>query len=214
MAETHAHLGHHFESLEQQHEANTLGMWLFLVTELLLFGGMFAAYVVYRTAYPEAFAEGSRDLNVVFGTVNTAVLITSSLFVALGVHAAQVGNRRSLMLFLGLTILLGLTFLGIKGIEYYEHFQHGLVPGARFHYEGPHAAQVHLFTFLYFVMTGIHAIHMVIGMAVIGGVLAIAARGGFSPHSYTGVELAGLYWHFVDVIWIFIFPLLYLYGRV
>lgn len=207
------HLAHHFETLEQQYEASTLGMWLFLVTEVMLFGGLFAAYVVYRYLYPDVFAEASHHNNVVLGTINTVVLIVSSVMAALGVHAAQMGERRWTALFLALTALLGTLFLGIKGIEYYQHFHEHLVPGITFHYEGPRPQQAALFFLLYFMMTGLHAIHMVIGIVIILILMVRAWRGAFATGYYTPVELGGLYWHLIDIVWVFLFPLLYLIGR-
>jgi cytochrome c oxidase subunit III len=206
-------LQHHFDSLEQQHEASSLGMWVFLVTEVMFFGGMFTAYVVYRTFYPVAFADASRHLDITLGGVNTAVLICSSLTMALAVHGSQVGNRKALIGFLILTALLGLTFLGIKAVEYADKFEHHLVPGNAFAYPGPDARQVQLFFSVYFAMTGLHALHMIIGVGVLSVLLVKAWRGVYSPAYHTPVEVSGLYWHFVDIVWIFLFPLLYLIGR-
>lgn len=207
------YLAHHFETVEQQFDANIFGMWVFLVTELMLFGGLFTAYTIFRYLYPGGFVEGSNHLNVVVGSVNTVVLICSSLTVALAVYSAQVRSRRALVLFLGLTILLGVLFLGFKAFEYYEHFQHQLVPGIAFNYTGPQATQVELFLFLYFVMTGVHAIHMIIGLGVMTALAYNSWRGRYTQGYYMPVEMAGLYWHFVDIVWIFLFPLLYLIGR-
>jgi len=205
-------VAHQFDDAEQQHEASTLGMWLFLVTEILFFGGLFMLYVVYRTTYPDAFAEGSHHLDLRLGAFNTVILIGSSLTMALAVHAAQVGRQRVLVGFLGLTIVLGCVFLVIKGFEYAAKFEHGLVPGPGFLLAGPLAPQVELFFCLYFAMTALHAIHMVIGVGVLAVIAAMATRGAFGPAYITPVELMGLYWHFVDVVWIFLFPLLYLIG--
>jgi cytochrome c oxidase subunit 3 len=206
-------LVHQFDDLDQQREASSLGMWVFLITEIMFFGGLFAGYTVYRTAYPEAFAEGSRHLNVYLGAFNTAVLICSSLTMALAVHAAQIGRRKALVTFLLLTILLGSVFLGIKVIEYGHKFHEHLVPGLDFALEGPRAPQVQLFFGFYFAMTGMHALHMIIGIGVLGVLVLLARRGRFSPTYYWPVELTGLYWHFVDLVWIYLFPLLYLIGR-
>ena len=142
MSETHAALAHQFDDLEQQHEAATLGMWAFLVTEIMFFGGLFTGYTVYRWLYPEAFAAGSRNLDLPLGAINTAVLIASSLTMAMAVHSAQLGRRKALVVFLLCTILLGSAFLGIKAVEYSHKFEHHLVPGHSFHYEGPHASNV------------------------------------------------------------------------
>jgi cytochrome c oxidase subunit III len=215
-AHTNAALGHHFENLEQQHEANILGMWTFLVTELMLFGGLFLAYILFRFLYPEVFLAGSVHQSIPLGAFNTAVLITSSLTMALAVHAAQVGNQRNLQIFLAATLLLGLVFLGIKGYEYWEHWYHGLFPGLNFTNEhvlreaGPRGA---LFFFLYFMMTGIHALHMIVGMGIIAALLLRSRTGRYLGAGFTPIELMGMYWHFVDVVWVFLFPLLYLIGR-
>jgi cytochrome c oxidase subunit 3 len=212
LSETRAVPSHQFDDLGQQHEAANLGMWAFLCTEILFFGGLFLGYVVYRTAYPEAFAEGSRHLDTALGAINTTVLIGSSLTMALAVHSTQVGKRRAAVGFLLLTMLLGTVFLAIKTVEYAHKFEEALVPGARFVYGGPFASQVHLFFAFYFVMTGLHALHMVIGIGLLAILAWLAWRGRFSPDYYTPVEMGGLYWHFVDVVWIFLFPLLYLLG--
>jgi cytochrome c oxidase subunit 3 len=206
-------LKHHFDDLAQQHEASSLGMWLFLATEVLFFGGLFAAYMLYRMWYPETFAEASRTLDVTLGTVNTAVLIGSSLTMAMAVHSAQMGNRRSLMLFLVATMVLGSIFLGIKGVEYAHKFHEHHVPGLTFHFEGPAPERAQLFFSLYFAMTGLHAFHMVIGLGIMTVLLWMAYRRRFSAVWNTPVEISGLYWHFVDIIWIFLFPLLYLVDR-
>ncbi len=206
-------VAHHFDDAEQQHEASTLGMWLFLVTEIMFFGGLFTAYVVYRTAFADAFAHASHHLDITLGATNTAVLIGSSLTMALAVHAAQVGNKRGLQLFLFLTIVLGSIFLGIKAIEYAHKFHEGHVPGPFFLWEGPEAGNAELFFSLYFGMTGLHALHMVIGISILAILLVQANRGWYGPLYFTPVEITGLYWHFVDIVWIFLFPLLYLIGR-
>jgi cytochrome c oxidase subunit 3 len=211
----HAHnpnLQHHFYSMEQQLEASTLGMWLFLVTEVMFFGGMFLAYLVYRVLYPEAWVLGSNHLNVVMGALNTAVLICSSLTMALAVRAAQTSNRGAQIVNLILTIFFGSIFLVVKYFEYAEKFEHHLVPGRHFDMALPQAAQQQLFFSIYFMMTGIHAIHMVVGIGLMLVILAMAWRGRFSASYYTPVEMSGLYWHFVDIVWIFLFPLLYLLG--
>jgi cytochrome c oxidase subunit 3 len=205
-------LAEQFDDLEQQHRAATFGMWVFLVTEVMLFGGMFTGYTVYRFLYPAGFAEGSRHMDLVLGSINTAVLIVSSLTMALAVHAAQRDDRRALLGFLGATILLGLCFLGIKAVEYTQHYREQLVPGLAFGYDGPLARQVELFFLFYFIMTGIHALHLTIGVGVVGVLLVMAWRGKFSPEAHDPMEVTGLYWHFVDVVWIFLLPLLYLFG--
>lgn len=204
-------LAHHFDSFEQQRETALLGMWVFLVTEILFFGGLFTAYTVYRWQYPEAFALASNRLDTVLGGINTAVLLTSSLTMALAVRGAQLGRGRVSALLVLATIVLGGVFLGIKLFEYHHKFEEGLVPGQGFQMtEMPGAA---LFFCLYFGMTGLHAIHMVVGMALLAGVGIAAWVGRFTPENHNFVEGMGLYWHFVDIVWIFLFPLLYLMGR-
>jgi cytochrome c oxidase subunit 3 len=212
----HAHhpkLQHHFYTMEQQLEASTLGMWIFLVTEIMFFGGLFMAYLVYRSMYPDAWAAGSNHLNVPLGALNTAVLIISSLTMALAVRAAQVGSRKGQIVNLVLTILLGTTFLVVKYFEYKSKFEHHLVPGP--HFDPAIKAQSppqEIFFSLYFIMTGIHAAHMVVGIGLMLVILAMAYKNKFSPEYYNPVEISGLYWHFVDIVWIFLFPLLYLLG--
>ena len=205
-------LQHHFYSMEQQLEASTLGMWVFLVTEIMFFGGMFMAYILYRYLYPEAFVEGSNHLNVALGALNTGVLICSSLTMVLAVRAAQVGSRSGQILNLVLTIVLGSVFLIVKYFEYADKFEHHLVPGPNFDMTLPNAAQQQLFFSVYFMLTGVHAAHMVVGIGIMAVILFMAWRGRFSPSYYTPVEISGLYWHFVDIVWIFLFPLLYLLG--
>jgi len=209
----HPALAHQFDSLGQQTEAATLGMWVFLVTEVLFFGGLFVTYAVYRSFYPAAFSAASHELDILLGGINTAVLITSSLTMALAVHAAQLGQRRLLMIFLVVTMVLGTVFLGIKAVEYYHKFAEHHVPGATFQFEREHQRHAQIFFSLYFIMTGLHAIHMIIGIGVLL-VMWIWAWRGTITREYAGpIEISGLYWHFVDIVWIFLFPLLYLIGR-
>jgi cytochrome c oxidase subunit 3 len=209
----HGVLQHHFETLEQQRDASTLGMWAFVVQEALFFGGLFTAYLVYRFLYPQAFVLGSHELDIVMGGVNTAILISSSLTMALGVWAAQTGRRNQLVGYLTMTLVLGLAFLVVKYFEYKAKFEHHLVPGAHFSFPGTEGDHVELFFSLYFAMTGMHAIHMIIGAAILVVYIAMAAKGKFTAEYSHPVELFGLYWHFVDIVWIFLFPLLYLLGR-
>ncbi|MBI3942990.1 MAG: cytochrome c oxidase subunit 3 family protein, partial [Chloroflexi bacterium] len=187
-----------------------LGMWVFLATEVLFFGGLFMAYIAYRFLYPNAFAEGSRHLNVWLGSTNTAVLLCSSLTMALAVHSVRVDNRKLLVIFLLATMLLGILFLGIKAIEYYVDYQEHLIPALNFSVEGPDARQVEIFFLLYFFMTGLHAIHLIIGVCIIALMAFLAWRNHFSAERYMPVEITGLYWHFIDIVWVFLFPLLYL----
>ncbi len=213
MPESACALQHQFDDLPQQHEADWLGMWIFLATEVMFFGGLFTGYAAYRSTYLEAFGDASRHLELGLGAINTLVLICSSLTMALAVHAAKVGRRRALVGFLLATIALGLVFLGIKGIEYAQKFEHHLVPGSSFVYAEPFARHAQVFFSFYFAMTGMHALHMVIGVGLLAGIGIRARRGAYSPQHHATVELAGLYWHFVDIIWIFLFPLLYLIER-
>ncbi len=210
---THSIVAHQFEDLEQQRHAGTLGMWIFLATEVMFFGGMFTAYTVYRSLHSLAFAEVSQHLDVVLGTVNTAVLICSSFTMALAVYGAQTGRRRMLILCLLLTIALGVAFLGIKFVEYHHKLQEHHIPGLSFHYPGPYGQEAAMFFSLYFAMTGMHALHMIIGIGLLSVLVYLAGRGRFTPEYNHPVELSGLYWHFVDIIWIFLYPLLYLIGR-
>jgi cytochrome c oxidase subunit 3 len=225
-ADAHAHenpaLLHHFATEAQQKNAASLGMWLFLAQEVMFFGGMFCAYLIYRYKYFGDFGAASQTLNIWWGTANTAVLICSSLTVVLAVRAAQLGKRKALVGWLVLTIVLGLVFLGVKGIEYADKFEEHHVPGATFHFVGTvpshpdiavnqHHAEI--FFSLYFAMTGMHALHMIIGVGLFGTLAFFAWRGKYSPNYYTPIENAGLYWHFVDIVWIYLFPLLYLIDR-
>lgn len=205
---------HQFEDMEQQHEAGNLGMWVFLITEIMFFGGLFATYTVYRALHLEAFETGSRLLNVNFGATNTVVLIGSSLTMALAIHAAQAGKRKSqIIFFLILTMILGILFLGLKfTFEWHHDYIEHLVPGFGFAYTGPNAPGVEMFFCFYFFMTGLHALHMIIGLSVLTVLTVMAARGRFSAEYYSPLEVSGLYWHFVDIVWIFLFPLLYLIG--
>ena len=209
MIKSHA-VAHQFDDLAQQHESASLGMWVFLATEVMFFGGLFMAYIANRYSYPAAFAVGSQRLDPLLGGINTAVLLTSSLTMALAVHAAQTERRRALVVFLLATLALGAVFLGIKGVEYYTEYQEGLIPTLHFTYAGADAPKVQLFFIIYFLMTGLHAIHLSIGIGAVLVVAVLAWRGRFPPDRATPVEVLGLYWHFVDVVWVFLFPLLYL----
>ncbi len=213
----HRSLQHHFETLEQQKDASTLGMWLFLVTEIMFFGGLFTTYVVYRSKWPLAFMEASHSLSWKLGAFNTAVLIVSSLTMALAIWAAQVNRRKMQVGFLMLTMVLGLTFLGVKAVEYQDKFEHHHVPGPHFEWheplpEGVTSNQVEVFFSIYFIMTGLHAVHMICGIAVLGVLAFYAWKGRYDSTYYNPLECTGLYWHFVDIVWIFLFPLLYLLG--
>jgi cytochrome c oxidase subunit III len=245
---------HHFDDVEQQHHSSVLGMWAFLATEVMFFGGLFAAYTVYRFEYWAAFAAGSQHQNVLLGAINTTVLLTSSLTMALAVRAAQLRRRLDLVRFLIATMVLGATFLGIKAYEWYRDAEEHLVPGASFRWQGqvvgarilPSPArpgdgnirsvleqfpdlmerpgapsgsdlpisslgrEVELYFVLYFFMTGLHAFHMIIGLVLVAIMAWLSWRGWFSGGGVTQIEVTGLYWHFVDLVWVFLYPMLYL----
>lgn len=211
-----SHLQHHFVSSEQQFDSAKLGMWLFLITEVLLFSGMFVAYAVYRQWHPTAFVEASATLDTMMGTINTVVLLTSSLTVALSIHYIQKDQVQKCIYSLLTTLVLAGGFMVIKYLEYTAKFEHGAYPGGLFDPHGEHYAHLadipyaSQFFSIYFVMTGIHGLHVVIGIAVIGWIAFRAWRQEFSSAYYTPVELTGLYWHLVDIVWIFLFPMLYL----
>ena len=206
-----------FDSPARRSEAVILGMWVFLATEILFFGGLFGVYGVYRFQYHEAFREASRQLDFWLGTVNTLVLLTSSLTMAMAVQSAAMNNPRRTILFLLATIALGALFLGIKGVEYYHKYEHELLPihGLPFHWDGEagHVGGVKLFIGLYLGMTGLHALHMVIGIGLLGTFAYLAGRPAFWAERRDSFDVLGLYWHFVDLVWIFLFPLLYLIDR-
>jgi cytochrome c oxidase subunit 3 len=210
---------HHFENADQQKDASTIGMWVFLVTEVMFFGGLFLAYFVYRQAYPAAFAAASNNTNLLIGAVNTTVLICSSLTMALAVRSAAMGKKNLIVLFLILTLLLGGTFLGVKAYEYHDKWVRHEVPGHNFDCRDEagkvctDAGHTPLFFALYFGMTGLHATHMVVGVGIILFLISQARKGAYGAAWHTPVELFGLYWHFVDIVWIFLFPLLYLIDR-
>jgi cytochrome c oxidase subunit 3 len=214
-------LAHQFEDSAQQKEAATLGMWAFLATELMFFGGALTAFAVYRSFYADAFAQASREhMHIIAGTINTAVLLTSSLTVALSVYFASHGQRKALILMLLATIALALIFLGIKAYEYTSEYNEHLVPGLNWAYPPHHhehaekltasPPHVELFFCFYFFLTGLHALHMIIGVGIFALITYRAWRGRYSSDYYNPVECCGLYWHFVDLVWIFLFPLLYL----
>jgi cytochrome c oxidase subunit 3 len=213
-AHHHPFLQHHFEDLGQQHEASTLGMWFFVAQEILFFGGIFAAYTVYRVMYPAAWSAGAHHQNWRIGLFNTIVLIGSSLTMALAVWGAQGARRKLTTLMLVLTLFLGMTFVGVKAFEYREHIHEGLFPGSAFTYvdhEHPELTRgVELFMVFYFTMTGLHALHMIIGAGLLIWFIKRSWRGDFGEEYYSPIEIMGLYWHFVDIVWIFLFPLLYL----
>jgi cytochrome c oxidase subunit 3 len=202
----------HFESAAQQRLAAELGMWVFLATELMFFGPLFLGYAYGRWAFPEGFAAASRHTDVVIGTLNTGVLLTSSLFMALGVRATQLRQRRATMTHLLITAALGAVFLILKGIEYHDEWREHLVPWLDFRFEPRHQRAATLFYFLYFGMTGLHAVHLSIGIAVMS-VFALRVRRQAINTLRSPLEMGALYWHFVDGIWVFLYPMLYLVER-
>jgi cytochrome c oxidase subunit 3 len=205
--------------MEQQKDATTLGMWAFLMQEIMFFGGLFMCYILYRNMYPDAWAMGSNELDVLLGGINTAVLIGSSLTMAMGVYASQTGKQKMLFNMLLATLILGLTFMVIKYFEYTSKIEHGLFPGFGLwapdpaHIPSAEAPHVQMFFVVYFAMTGMHALHMIIGVGILLWLMKRAKNREFGPEYHGPIELFGLYWHFVDVIWIFLFPLLYLVNR-
>ncbi len=220
-----------FDDLEQQHQASTLGMWMFLATEVMFFGGLILAYVVYRATSPREFAEASRHLNVWLGCVNTVILLVSSLTMALAVRASQLRDPRQLFRYLVATMLLGTSFLGVKAVEYYQEYRERLIPGLNFEVphgthaergEGPQSKQpeggerphepsrFQMFFVLYFFMTGLHAIHLIIGIVLVGVMAYLVRSNWFTGGGATQIDVTGLYWHFIDVVWVFLYPMLYL----
>lgn len=217
-----AHVGIQFEDMEQQTRSATLGMWTFLSTEILFFGVLFVSYTMCRIRRHDAFRQGSLDLKLWIGGMNTAVLLTSSLFMALAVRAASLGNNRDLVVHLIITMLLGLAFLGFKAYEYSSEAREALVPEIKYStippdeqnlppaQQHPRPNEERLFMIFYFIMTGLHALHMVIGISVLAVLALLARRGHFTAEYHNPVEIAGLYWHFVDIVWVFLYPALYL----
>jgi cytochrome c oxidase subunit 3 len=206
-------VAHQFEDAAQAHEAITLGMWAFLITEVMFFGGLFSAYAIYRMQYPHAFDEGSAMLDIKLGGFNTVVLILSSLTMAMAVHASQLGKKFGSLFFMGATWILGAVFLGVKAVEYASKFEHKLIPGPGFAPHGVHSFGLELYYSLYFALTGMHALHMVIGAVILLVLMGMTAKGKIHAGYNSPIEVFGLYWHFVDIVWIFLFPLLYLLGR-
>ena len=226
---------HHFESVDQQFDATNFAMWLFLLTEVMFFGGLFAAYLIMRNWYYPAFVAGSHQLQIFWGTANTAVLICSSFTMAMGVWSAETRRRKSLLVYLCLTVMFGLTFLGIKYIEWHEKWEKHHIPGLHYSVQsfvdprsdpevfkqypddkplqGDMAQKTEEYFFLYFAMTGMHALHMVIGVGILIFMIFRAKAGAYTSGHVTFVENFGLYWHFVDIIWIYLFALLYLISR-
>lgn len=210
MSEHATPLAHQFEEPVQQQEAATLGMWIFLATEVLLFGGLFLAYIIYREQAPLAFSEASGKTMLVPGTINTAILLLSSYFVANAVHLTALGRRREVVLLLLEAILLAMAFLIIKGFEYHHKIEEGLFPGVNFHFAGTQARGVQMFFVLYFAMTGLHALHVAVGATILGVCAVKILFSRYPARLATMVDVSGLYWHFVDLVWVFLFPLFYL----
>jgi cytochrome c oxidase subunit 3 len=206
-----------FDTAAQQKDASTLGMWIFLITEVMFFGGMFLAYSIYRAKYPEVFAVASTSLNVYIGAANTVVLLCSSFTMVMAVRASQLGKQGGIIFWLIWTLLLGFTFLGVKAYEWNEKFELHHIPGmANFHLNGVGASMqgpASIFFSLYFAMTGLHALHMIVGVGILTYLIIETKRGKFTANYMTPVDISGLYWHFVDIVWIFLFPLLYLIDR-
>lgn len=203
-------LQHHFVDAEQQFDSAKMGMWVFLVTEILFFGGLFAAYIVYRLWYPELFTLASEQLDTFWGAVNTVVLIGSSLTVAMAIKSAQLNQKKNIAINLGITLALAAVFMVIKYFEWTHKFHLGIFPGEFYAFEGIDHPKANVFFSLYYLMTGLHGIHVVIGIGLMIWLLLRSMKGHFDSEYYTPVEMTGLYWHLVDIIWIFLFPLFYL----
>ncbi len=205
-------LAEQFESIEQQHGADLLGMWIFLATEIMFFGGLFCGYTVYRFSFPEVFAAASHHLDVLFGTIDTAVLLCSSLTMALSVRAMRLGQRALTIWLLLATAAFGFGFLVLHGCEYFHEWQEHLVPGRYFRFKGaePHKAQ--MFFWIYFALTGLHSLHVLIGALLMLVLALLVFKQRITEEKYMPLEISGLYWHFVDIVWVFLFPLLYLAG--
>ncbi|HUO17005.1 MAG TPA: cytochrome c oxidase subunit 3 [Verrucomicrobiae bacterium] len=201
-----------FQNPVQQRETSMVGMWVFLITEVMLFGGLFTGFAVYRMEYPLGFDLGSAQMDFKMGAINTAVLICSSFAMALAVNSAERGRKLRLAGFLVLTIVLGLLFLGIKFDEYYLHFLDHKAPGINFYQSGPQASSIEMFYVFYYIMTGLHALHMFVGIGLLSVLLLRTGLGSFSAEYHTPVEITGLYWHFVDTVWVFLFAIFYIPG--
>jgi len=201
-----------FRTPAQQRETASVGMWIFLANEVMMFGALFTAYTVYRASHPQAFDIGSADMNIMLGSINTALLLTSSLMLSFAEHSAQAGNRRLIALFLILTMIIGAVFLGLKFTEYYQHFQEHKAPGVWFNDSSPYANSIQMFFVFYFIMTGLHAVHMIIGIGILAGLLFRTIIGTMTAEYHTPILFGGLYWHFVDIVWIFLYAIFYLPG--
>jgi len=200
------------EVIQHGRDTSIFGMWVFLVTEAMFFGGILGAFFIYFYLHANAFEEASRHMDIVMGGVNTLVLLGSSFLVALGVHAAESNQGKKTAVYFWIAVLCAFAFLGIKSVEYADHIHHGYWPGQAWSYAGVDAPQIRLFYILYFVLTGLHGLHVIIGAVLLGWVALKAPKGVYNDGKYAWVENAGLYWHFVDIVWIFLYPLLYLIG--
>ncbi|MEX0680224.1 MAG: cytochrome c oxidase subunit 3 family protein [Balneolales bacterium] len=209
-ADKKTHLQHHFVDADQQFESSKLGMWIFLVTEVLMFGGLFVAYIIYRSWHPDLFQLAAKELNTILGATNTVVLIASSLTIALAIRNVQLDKIKASINYMATTIALAGVFMVIKYIEYTEKFAKGIFPGNAYYYDGIDHSMASNFFSIYYMMTGLHGIHVLMGMALISWMILKAKRGAVHSSYYTPVENTGLFWHLVDIIWIFLFPLLYL----
>ncbi|HVV61503.1 MAG TPA: cytochrome c oxidase subunit 3 [Pseudolabrys sp.] len=208
-----AHPAFQFVDLRQQHDVAQLGMWVFLATEVLFFGGLILAYSAYRIGYPEGFAEAARHTKIVIGASNTAILLTSSFLVAWAVLIVRLREGRIAALLLWGAAALGVIFLVLKGVEYSEEYREHLIPGLNFALDGPNAGAIKLFFAFYFVATGLHAVHVAVGIVVLVVIGIRARQDAYSDRYHSPITVAGLYWHFVDIVWIFLFALIYLPGR-
>ena len=201
-----------FSTPDQQRQTAMVGIWVFLITEVLLFGALFTAFTVYRLSDPQGFDLGSKDMEALLGAVNTCILICSSLTMALSVYFSEVGNTKLLVVFLLATMFIGAVFLAIKFTEYYLHYVDHKVPGFWFEEHGPHAGKIEMFFVFYFIMTGLHALHMTIGLAILTGLLFRTMIGSITAEYHTPIEIGGLYWHFIDIVWIFLYAIFYIPG--
>ena len=212
MSNHRAILYEHFSDIEQQRESSTAGIWVFIGSEIMFFGVLILAFTVYRFSYAQAFSDGAQELNVVLGAINTAILFTSGLTMSLAAATNKMGAKFLTILLLLATALLGAVFLAIKGIEYHDDWSKGLFPGEGFHWSESNSPQVQLFFVLYFIMTGFHALHLVVGIGLIVILSWLVLSGRIHKERFMPLEVAGIYWHFVDMVWIFLFTLLYLLG--
>jgi cytochrome c oxidase subunit 3 len=206
------HFAHHFKSAEHEYSTSKQGIWMFMVTEILMFGAIFVAYGIFHAIYPEMFAEGASHLDWKMGFINTLVLITSSYTMAMSIHHVQKNQLEQAATKLIITLLCALIFLVIKYFEYHHKFELGLYPGKWFEFKGAQHSNLALYFSFYFVMTGLHGIHVLVGMGLISWVFVRTKSGDFNEKHYTALEGVGIFWHIVDLIWIYLFPILYLIG--